>query len=351
MHTVLLVAAATVAAPTLTSVERITLGEGLVGRGDAKKAQGHLEKALLDPALSPKDAARAEQALGLALLQQQKGKDAVPHLEKAAAQTPASEKVWLYLGIAKDQAGDTAGSLDAYARGVAAVPKSTSLKHEYGMALLSAGKNTEGATVLEDAATKNEADPELAADAAYALSLVGKFKQAREFALRAVEMSPDDPNALYTLGMAELGLGNSKRAAQVFVDAIDADETHLPALFQLGLVLQAAGDHRGAVKQLTQALKIEPQHARARAALGISLTRLGTDDAKAEQLLVGATNADPKNAAAWFALGDLQARQGKITEAKKALQTSQKLQPTTSTRARLDSLTGAKEGTGVPSLP
>jgi len=351
MQTILLVAAATIAAPTLTTAELITLGEGLAGRGDGKKAQVHLEKALLDTSLTPKDTARAELALGLALLQQQKGKDAALHLEKAVAINPGQEKGWLYLGIARDQAGDAAGSLDAYARGVAAVPKSTSLAHEYGMALLSAGKNTEGAAVLEAAATKTEADPELAADAAYAPSLVGKFKQAREFALRAVEMSPEDPNALYTLGMAELGLGNSKGAAKVFLDAIDADETHLPALFQLGLVLQAAGDHRGAVKQLTQVLKIEPQHARARAALGISLTRLGTDDAKAEQLLVAATNADPKNAAAWFALGDLQARQGKIGEAKKALQTSQKLQPTTSTKARLDSLNGAKEGTKVPSLP
>ena len=39
----------------------------------------------------------------------------------------------------------------------------------------------------------------------YALSLVGKFKPAREFALRAVEQGPENPNALYTLGMAELG--------------------------------------------------------------------------------------------------------------------------------------------------
>jgi len=93
-------------------------------------------------------------------------------------------------------------------------------------------------------------------------------------------------------------------------------------------------------------LKIEPEHARARAALGLSLMAVG-DDSKAEPLLRAATTAEPRLASAWFGLGDLLARQGKIAEAKKALQTAQKLKPSAQVKARLDGLAGVKEGTPV----
>jgi Flp pilus assembly protein TadD len=346
MTIALIVASSLVAAPQMTTAEKLTLGEGYVGRGDGKKAQPLLEAVLADPAIDDAARAKASRALGLALIQQKKPKDAVAHLVKATVLTPKDEKGWLYLGIARDQAGDTDGAVKAYADGTKAVPKSTSLAHEYGMALLSVGNNAEAATVLEAAATKSEYDPEIAADAAYALSLVGKFKPAREFALRAVEQGPENPNALYTLGMAELGLGNTKAATQAFVDAIDSDPLHLPALFQLGLLQQSGGDHVAAAKTLTQVLKIEPEHARARAALGLSLMAVG-DDSKAEPLLRAATTAEPRLASAWFGLGDLLARQGKIAEAKKALQTAQKLKPSAQVKARLDSLNGVKEGTPV----
>lgn len=346
MHLDLIVAVALAAAPQMTTAEKLTLGEGYVGRGDGKKAQPLLEAVLADPAIDDAARAKASRALGLALIQQKKPKDAVVHLEKATTLNPKDEKGWLYLGIARDQAGDADGAVKAYADGSKAAPKSTGLAHEHGMALLSVGKNAEAATVLEAAATRSEYDPEIAADAAYALSLVGRFKVAREFALRAVEQGPENPNALYGLGMAELGLGNQGAAKQAFAEAIDSDPMHQPALFQLGLLHQASGDHVAASKRLTQVLKIEPDHARARAALGLSLMAVG-DDAKAEPLLRAATVAEPTLSSAWFGLGDLLARQGKIGEAKKALQTAQKLKPSAQVKARLDSLTGVKEGTPV----
>ena len=47
-----------------TSEDLVKLGEGLASRGDGKKAQGHLEKALADPALPNPLKARAEKLLG-----------------------------------------------------------------------------------------------------------------------------------------------------------------------------------------------------------------------------------------------------------------------------------------------
>src|SRR4051812_18304168 len=91
------------AAPTMTTAEMLKLGEALASKGDGKKAQAQLEKVLADTTLEPKDPPRAEQAMGLALLQKKKTADAVPHLEQATTLNPTSEKGWLYLGLAKDQ--------------------------------------------------------------------------------------------------------------------------------------------------------------------------------------------------------------------------------------------------------
>ena len=148
MVTLLLFTLLQAASPPPTASELLKLGEALVQRGDGKKGQAQLEKALADETLTPAHRARGEQALGLALLQQKKAAEALAHLEKATTLAPTSEQGWLYLGLARDQQGDTAGSLAAYRKGVSTLPKSVALQHELGMALLSMGKNDEGAEVL-----------------------------------------------------------------------------------------------------------------------------------------------------------------------------------------------------------
>jgi len=327
MIALVLAAALATGAPAMTSQDLLKLGEALAQKGDGKKAQMQLEKALADPSLTPVERARGEQALGLAFLQQKKTAEALPHLEKASELAPGNEKAWLYLGLAKDQAGDAAGSLDAYRKGTVAIPKSIGLQHELGMALLAAGKNDEAADVLAKAAAKAEQDGELMADAAYALTLVGKFKDAREHASRAVDMSPDSPDALFVLGTADAGLGNLKAAKQAFTDAIDSDETHVPALFQLGLLLQQQKDDAGAITRFNRVLQIEPAHARAKAALGSSLARLGTDDKRAFELLTASLQVDPKYATGHALLAELYVRQGKLKEAKKSMEAAVKIKP------------------------
>ncbi len=317
--------AALQAATGPSSSELLKLGEALVQRGDGKKAQTQLEKALADEALVPADRARGEQALGLALLQQKKIPDALPHLEKATSLAPTSEKGWLYLGLARDQQGDAAGSLEAYRKGVAAAPKSIALQHELGMALLSLGKNDDAAEVLTKAAGRAEQDGELIADAAYALTLVGRFPEAREHAARAVEMSPDSPDALFVLGTAEAGLGNLKQAKKTWLEALESDETHVPSLFQLGLLLQQEHDDAGAVVRFNRVLQVESGHLRAKAALGSSLARLGSDDKRAESLLLATLQVDPKYATGHALLAEVYARQGKLKEAQKSLQAALKI--------------------------
>lgn len=341
----LLLAAFLALAPP-TSEDLVKLGEGLASRGDGKKAQGHLEKALADPALPAPLKARAEKSLGLALLQLKKPKDAVAHLKIATELEPKDEKSWLLLGLAHDSAEEFAAAIEAWKKGAAAVPKSATLRHELGMALLEAGKAEEAAKVLVEATKLAEQDPDIRMDAAYALTTAGKFKDAKEQATFAVSLAPDNPNALFNLGSAEAGLGNTKAAKDALEKAIEADELHIPSLLQLGSILSIGGDDAGAAKHYLRVLQVEPDNARAKTGLGTSLAKLGTDDAKAQKLLEHAVQVDPKNAQAFALLGDIAERAGKLDEAIKRWEQVKKLRPDDArVKKKIDELKAKKKVT------
>lgn len=309
------------------SEDLVKLGEGLANRGDGKKAIGHLEKALADPALPPALKARAEKALGLAFLQVKKPKDAVLHLEKAVEGNPQDEKSWLLLGLAQDAAEEFPSAIAAYKKGADQLPKSSALRHELGMALLEAGKPDEAAKVLVEASRLAEQDPEIRMDAAYALTVAGRFQEAKEEAALAVSLAPDSADAYYNLGSAEAGLGNGKAARHALERAIEIDELHVPSLMQLGIVESAAGDDASASKRFLRVLQVEPDNSRARAGLGASLAKLGTDDVKAQKLLEQAIHVDPKNVQALALLGDIAERAGKLDEAIKRYEQVRRLRP------------------------
>lgn len=322
----------------------VKLGEGLANRGDSKKAQGHLEKALADPALPAPLQARAEKALGLALLQMKKPKDAVPHLVKATALNASDEKGWLLLGLAHDAAEQFPEAIAAWQKGAQAVPKSSTLRHELGMALLEAGKAEDAAKVLVEASKLAEQDAELHMDAAYALTTAGKFKDAKEQASLAVTLAPEDADALYNLGIAEAGLHNAKAAKSALQKAIEIDELHVPSLLQLGSVLSLLGDDATAVSHFNRVLQVEPDNVRARAGLGAALAKLGTDDAKAQKLLEQTVHVDPKNAQALALLGDIAERAGKLDDAIKCWEQVRKLKPEDArVKKKLDELKAQKK--------
>ena len=344
MHVHALLFALSLAQAPPTPEELVKLGEALVQHGDAKGAIPRLDKALADPATSDAQKARAEAAYGLALLQLKKPKDAVAHLENATKLDPNNEKGWQLLGVAHDAAEQFAEAIASYQKGVAAVPKSPTLKHELGMALLEAGRNDDAAKVLVDACKLAPNDPEIHMDAAYALTLTGAFKDAKEQASLAVSLAPDSPDAYYNLGRAEAGLGNAKAAKDALKRALDVDEVHVPSLVQLGLLESAAGDDASAAKRFMRVLQVEPDDAKAKAGLGVSLGKLGNDDVKAGKLLEEAVHVDPKNVQALALLGDVEERAGKLDDAIRHYESVKKLRPDDArVKKKLDELRDEKK--------
>jgi tetratricopeptide (TPR) repeat protein len=195
-----------------------------------------------------------------------------------------------------------------------------------------------------DAAKLAEQDPDIRMDAAYALTIVGKFKEAKEQAGFAVTLAPESADAYYNLGSAEAGLGNAKAARHALEQAIELDELHVPALLQLGVVESAGGDDASASKRFLRVLLVEPDNARAKAGLGASLAKLGSDDAKAQKLLEEALHVDPKNVQALALLGDIAERAGKLDEAIRRYDQVRKLRPDdASVKKHIDELKAKKK--------
>jgi tetratricopeptide (TPR) repeat protein len=315
------------APPGLTVDEALKLGEGWANRGD-KKAVAHLQKLLQDTTLTDAQRAKAELYLGTALLQQKKPKDAAVHLQNSTKRDGSVERAWVLLGMAEDSAGDSPAALAAFKSGVAALPKSATLKHELGMAFLSAGSVDDAAKVLVEGAKLKPQDADIHTDAAYALNLAGRHKDAREHAVLAIELNAESADAHFNLGNAEAGLGNVKGAKDALSRAVQLEELHEPALLHLGMLEQGTGNDEAAAKHFIRLLQIDGENARAKAGLGVSLARLGKDDKKAKELLEQTVHADPKYLPAFVMLAELAARQGDYKEALAKMEKARALRPT-----------------------
>ena len=232
----------------------------------------------------------------------------------------------------------------AYKRGIEAIPTSATVAHELGMSLLQAGQNDDGVAALGKAAKLRDSDPEILVDYAYGLVLVSKYKEAREQAGLAINLSPENADAYYNLGNAEAGLGNAKKARGAFERAVEVDELHVPSLLHLGLLEQQANEDKAAVAHFLRVLQIEPDHPRAKTALGTSLAKIGTADKRAKALLSKSVDVDPKYAQGHALLGDIAEREGDLAEAVRRYERVQKLRPDdAAVTARLEDLRAKKK--------
>jgi tetratricopeptide (TPR) repeat protein len=80
-------------------------------------------------------------------------------------------------------------------------------------------------------------------------------------AQKAVDIAPDDPLALDTLGWAYLASGRYANAEQVLLDAIKRFPDHLPAHIRLALTYLAQGNRSAAQQKLMYVQSADPNGA------------------------------------------------------------------------------------------
>jgi len=128
--------------------------------------------------------------------------------------------------------------------------------------------------------------------------------------------SPDNPEAIDTLALAEWKLGKPENATERLVEALKRFPTHLESSVVLARMKLLAKDWNGAEEVLKRAVADAPQSSPAETALG-ELYLVLRQPAKAEAELKKAAQLDPKNGNALISLGALDIATGRMDEAEK----------------------------------
>jgi len=143
-----------------------------------------------------------------------------------------------------------------------------------------------------------------------------RYDAAQKIFTKLVKKAPANPDVIYYLGVAELGLQHTDLARADFQHALSLDPDHELALVSLGVLQLRSGDAQGAITSLEKAVSLGRAGWRACYQLAIAYAKANrlsdaeTAASRAVKLAKGQAGA------ATFLLGQIQYAQGKQADAK-----------------------------------
>jgi hypothetical protein len=143
---------------------------------------------------------------------------------------------------------------------------------------------------------------------------MGRHTEALEMALRAVELGPENPEALCALANAQHSLGDIGGAEVNFQKAIQRDPAHVSALTNLAGIYNRNGDFVAALSLDDKAIEAQPSRSELWGNRGHTKMR-ALDLAGAEADLCRALELNEKNALARWNLAYIQLLQRRYKEA------------------------------------
>jgi tetratricopeptide (TPR) repeat protein len=120
----------------------------------------------------------------------------------------------------------------------------------------------------------------------------GNIKKERAHLEKAIEISPNFPEALNNLGTTYYHEKEYAQAAELFQKALDASPTFYPARVNLGGALLSLRDYNRALEENLKAVEMRPNDSLAQAQLGQALFHLNRYDEALEHLKI-AKRIDP----------------------------------------------------------
>ena len=164
------------------------------------------------------ESVKARTNLARVLLEQNKPREAMVHIEKAVDLAPQSHEVWRVLGNTLAQIGEREDALHAYRQAIMIDEKDAWSMNNYGLLLIQTGRPV-------------EALPPLA---------------------RAVELVPTSTMFLNNLGIALEASSDVAGARDVFTRVLEIDSTHAKAKVSLERVIAKLGSTEVEPTDLTQ---------------------------------------------------------------------------------------------------
>jgi tetratricopeptide (TPR) repeat protein len=161
--------------------------------------------------------------------------------------------------------------------------------------------------------------PKLRNEVEKGLSVMKKkdYAGARTHFLKASQMAPANPDVLYLLGTAELGLKNIDAAKTDFDNALRLEPSNQRTLLALGDVELQSGDVSSAILILEKAFDLNGADWRVHYLLASAYFRAGRLSEAETNASRGAALAKEKGAAILHLLGEIQAAEDKTSEAKR----------------------------------
>jgi tetratricopeptide (TPR) repeat protein len=215
-------------------------------------------------------------ALGEALADRGRHREALVRFAEALAIDPTYGYAWSLIAYSQQQLEDWAGMLDAADHRIALDPEYSEGHRYRARALHRLLRYEEALASAREAVRCAPDDAEAWRRLAYELNVMGEPEQAREAIARACQLEPGYVEGWITYGTLTRELGDYPEAERRFRHALSLDSANLEALHQLAYLAGCRHDYDGAIAISKQILSID-------ASRRSTLTNLADDLARAER--------------------------------------------------------------------
>jgi tetratricopeptide (TPR) repeat protein len=206
-------------------------------------------------------------------------------------------------------------------------PKSFDILFDSGRFAAEENRWKDSLQLLQRADAVKPDDPAVLLKLAVEYMQVGELERARLASKRLYDLDPDNPDAQYVYGRILQETQRFQEILDPLARKMVAKRPNDPhALFLLGMVDYDEGNETESRQEFTQSLEIDPKNNDTRYYLALLDERQGNFE-DARKALEEVVKADPNHAAAQQELGVIRLRQGNIAGARTALETALKLRP------------------------
>jgi tetratricopeptide (TPR) repeat protein len=235
--------------------------------------------------------------------------------ETLANEQPQNAKAHYYLGVARQNLGQSEAAIQSYERALELDPKLSEASVNLTAALLDAGDAARAAPEIERALARDPQNPGLLYNRALALSLLGKKTEAVAAYREALTADPGNVEIKYGYAEALVAAGSNDQARRLLGELVQSDE--VPVLASSARLLGRIEDFDACIQALNKALA---RQASAELFVARGLCHHGKKDEKAAFAdFQQGIEKDPRYAPAHYYAGmDLKQR-GKKAEARAAL--------------------------------
>ena len=170
-------------------------------------------------------------------------------------------------------------------------------------------------------------DPTVLMKLAVQYTQIGELERARLVSKRLYDLEPEKPDAQYIYGRILQETQRFQEILEPLARKMVAQRPNDPhALFLLGMVTYDQGNESESRQQFTRSLQLDPKNNDTRYYLALLDEHQGNFDS-ARTSLEAVVNTDPNHAGAQQELGVIRLRQGDIAGARTALESALKLRP------------------------